>query len=98
MDVRCRISGPGEDVPGSAVPVSPPLPPDSKALRSESDILATRARGCCGVKPRPIQLGSLNFSASRTGDWLYGERKRLVFARSSIFSIFAMLRFTALAV
>ena len=54
MDVRCRISGLVGDVPGSATPVSPPLLPDSKALRSESDIFATRARGQRGSQTNTI--------------------------------------------
>ena len=96
MNARYRISG--GVFSGSAALASPLLPSDSKALRSESDIFATRARGCCGVDPRPIQLRILNLSVSRMGDSLYDERKRLVFVRSSMFSVFAMLRFTALIV
>ena len=52
MDVRYRISGAVE--PDSATLASPPLLPDSKALRSDSDIFATRARGCCGEDPGPV--------------------------------------------
>ena len=54
MDVRYRISG--AVVSDSAALASPPLPPDSKALRSECDIFATMARGSCSVDPGPIRL------------------------------------------
>ena len=69
-----------------------------RALRSESDIFATSARGSCGVDPGPVPLRIITFSASSMGDWLYGVRKRVVLVRSLMFSTFAMLRFTALAV
>jgi hypothetical protein len=54
-----RISGtasttalpPGDSSDSAA---TPPLPPDSKALRSESEMLATKARGSCGVDPGPV--------------------------------------------
>ena len=93
MDVRYRISA--VVLSGSAAL----LPPDSKALRSESDICATSARGFCGVDPGLVPLRILvTFSASFTGDWLYSARKRLMLVRSLISSTFAMLRFKALAV
>ena len=80
MDVRYRISGDVVSLPGSAALrlASPPLLADSKTLRSESDIFATRARGSCGVDPGPVRLKIANFSASSMGDLLYGVRKRLV--------------------
>jgi hypothetical protein len=68
MDVRYRISG-GFVLSDSAL-VSPPLLPDSKALRSESDIFATSARGSSGVDPGPEQLRIVTLSASVMGDWL----------------------------
>ena len=74
----------------------PPLSPDSKALRSESDIFAMRAKGLCGMDPGPVRLRMVTLSASPMGDWLYGVRKRLILVRSLIFSTFVMLRFTAL--
>ena len=92
MDVRYRISG--CFVSDSALE-SPPLSPDSKALRSESDIFATSARGSCGVDPGPVLLRIVTLSASPMGDSLYGVRKRLVLSRSLMFSTFAMLHFTA---
>ena len=98
MDVRYRISGVVVSLTGSAALAGPPLSPDSKALRSESDISATRAKGLCGVDPGPVRLRMVILSASRMGDWLYGVRKRLVLVRSLIFSTLAMLRFTALVV
>ena len=70
----------------------------SKALRSVSDIFATRAKGSCGVDPRLVRMRIVTFSASPMGDSLYSVRKRLVFVRSLIFSNFAMLCFTALTV
>jgi hypothetical protein len=45
MDVRYRISGRFVSDPAL---VSPPLLPDSKVLRSESEIFATSARGSWG--------------------------------------------------
>jgi hypothetical protein len=78
----------------------PLLASDSKALRSESDISATSARGSCGVDPAPVPLTIVTLSASSMGDWLFSVRKRLlvVLVRSFMFSTFAMQRFTALAV
>ena len=96
IDLQYRISG--SAVSGSAELASPPLSSDSKALRSESDIFATSARGSCGVDPGPIPLRIVTFSASSMGDWLYGVRKRVVLSRSMTFSTFAMLRFTVLVV
>ena len=94
MDVQYRIFEFGV-VSGSA-PSSLPLAPDSKAL---PEIFATNARGSCGVDPGPVvRLRAVTLSASPKGDGLYGVRKRLVFERSSMFSTFAMLSFTALAV
>ena len=98
MNIRYRISASGGVVSGSAALPSPPPRPDSKALRSESDIFATMARGSCGVDPGPVGLRILTLPSSPTGDRLYGVKKRLVFVRSLIFSTFAILRFTALAV
>ena len=95
MDVPYWISG--DVVSGSAL-ASPPLPSDSNALRSESDIFATSARGSCGVDPGPVPLRILIFSASSMGDWLFGVRKRLVLSPPLMFSTFEMLRFTALTV
>ena len=74
------------------------VPSDSKMRRSESKISATKARGSCGVDPGPARLRIVSLSASRIGNLLYGEMKRLVLARSLILSIFAMVRFTAPAV
>ena len=96
MDVHNRI--PGEVVSGSAALASPPLLPDSKSLRSESDIFATRARGSCGVDPGPVPLRILTLSVSSIGDWLFNVRNRLVLSRFSMFSMFAMHRLTVLAV
>ena len=97
MDVPYWISG--VVVPAnSAVLASPPLLPDSRKLRSESDIFATRARGSCGVDPGPVGLRIATLSASPMGDLLYGVRKRLVLVRSLMFSTLAMLRLRALAV
>ena len=96
MDIRYWTSG--DVVSGSAALASPPLPSDSKARRSESDIFATSARGSCGVDPGPVPMRIINLSASPMGDWLYGVRKRVAFSRSLVFSTFAILRFTALTV
>ena len=96
MDVRYRVSG--GVVSDSAGLASIPLRSDSKALRSESDIIATRAKGSCGVDPRPVRLRIITLPASSIGDWLYGVRKRLVLVSSLMFSTSAMLRLTALAV
>ena len=40
---------------------------DSKALHSETDIFATRARGSCGVNPGPVQLKMVTLSALSMG-------------------------------
>ena len=98
MNVRYRI--PRGVVSGSAALASSPLPPDSesRALHSESDIIATTARGSCGVDPGPVRLRIATLPVSPMGDWLYGVRKRLVLVKSLMFSTFAMLRFTAWAV
>ena len=96
MDVRYRNSG--GVISSTAALASPPLPSDSKALLSESDIFATSARGTCSVDPGPVPLRIVTFSVSSMGDWLYGVRKRQVLSRSLTFSSFAMLRFTALTV
>ena len=96
MDVPYRI--PGVVVPGSAALPSPPLLPDSKSLRSESDIFATRARGSCDVDPGPVPLRLVTLSVSSMGAWLYDVRKRLVLSRFSMFSMFEMHRLTVLAV
>ena len=91
MDIPYRIS---EDVvSGSVVLASLPFPSDSKALRWESDIFATRARGTCGVDPGPVPLRMLTFSASSMGNWLYGVRKIVAFVHL-MFSTSVMLRFT----
>ena len=68
MDVPYLISG--DVVSGSAALASPDLPSDSKALRSDSDIFATSARGSCGVDPGPVPLKTVIFSTSSMGDWL----------------------------
>ena len=99
MDIQYRISGAA--VSGSAALPSPPLPSNSRALRSESDICATSARGFCGVDPGPVPFKLrilVTLSASFTGDWLYSARKRLVLVRSLMSSFFAMLCFKAFAV
>ena len=96
MDVPNRI--PGGVVSGFAALASPPLLPNSKLLLSCSDIFATSTRGSCGVDPGPVPLRIVIFAASSIGAWLYGVRKRLVLSRSLMFSSFAMLRFTVLAV
>ena len=62
-------------------------------LSPASDSIITNARGSSGVDPWVVTM-----SASSMGDWLNGERKRLVLSRSLMFSTFAMLCFTALAV
>ena len=95
MDVRYRISR--DVVSSSAALASPPLSPDSKSLRSESDIFATSARGSCGVDPGPVPLRIVTLSASPMGDKLYGVRKRLVLSPPLMFSTFVILRFTVLA-
>ena len=77
---------------------SAPLLPNSKALRSESDIFATSASGFCGVDPGPAPLRKVTFSASSKGDWQCSVRKRLVLSRSLMFSTFAMLPFRVLTV
>ena len=96
MDVRYRISG--VSVSGTAALASPSLPSDSKALRSESDIFATRARGSCGVDPGPVPLRITTLSALRMGVLLYGVRKRLVLSPSVMFSSVAMVHFTVSAI
>ena len=79
---------------------SPPLLPDSKTLRSESDNFATSARGSCGVDPGPVQLRIVTLSVSLMGDWSYGVRKRLRLVGSFklMSSAFAILSFIALTV
>jgi hypothetical protein len=77
----------------SAALASPSLPSDSKTLRSEPDIFATRARGSCGVDPGPIPI----LSALSMGNLLYDVRKRLLLVLSLMSSTFAMLHFTASA-
>ena len=96
MDVPYRI--PGGIVSGSAVFASPPFLPDSNSLLSESDIFATSARGSCDVDPGPVPSIIAILSVSSMGDWLYGVRKRLVLSRSLMFSTFAILHLTVLAV
>ena len=88
----------GDVVSGSAALETPLLPSDSKALRSESDIFATSAKGSRGVVPGPVPLRIVTFSASSIGDSLYSVRKRVVLVRSLMFSTFAMQRFTVSAV
>ena len=88
MDIRYRGFESGSTAWALA---SPPLPPDSKALRSESDIFTMRARGSCGVDP-------VTMPVSPMGDWLHAVRNRLVPAQSLMFSTFAMQRFTTWAV
>ena len=99
MNIQYWISA---DVVSGSAPLasSPesPLPPDSKAVRSESDIFATSAKGSCDVDPGPVRSRIITSPASPMGDWLYGVRKRVVLVQSLMFSTFAMLRFTALAV
>ena len=94
MDVQYRISG--DVVSDSAVLLaSPPLPSDSKMLRSESDIIATSIRGSCGVDPGPVPWRTeVSLSWSPMGDWLYGVGKRLLLV-SSMFSTLAMQCFMA---
>ena len=66
MDVPYRISeGVALD---SEVFTSTPLLPDTKSLRSESDIFATSARGSRGVDPGPVPLKMVTFSALSMGD------------------------------
>ncbi len=66
MDVQYLITG------GIVSPTT--VPPDSKSLRSESEILARKARGSCGVDPGPVRV---TLSMLPMGEWLYGVRKRL---------------------
>ena len=68
MDVRYRIFGDVVSLAGSAALAGPPLPLDSKALRSESDIFATRAKGSCGVDPGPVRLRMVILTALPMGD------------------------------
>ena len=84
MDVRYWI-------PGDFAALASPLPSDSKALRSESDIFATSARGSCAVAPGR----RVAFSASLMGDWLYDVRK---IVKCLMFSTSPMLHSTALRV
>ena len=91
MDVQYRISE--GIVSESTALVSPPLSPDSKALRSEFEIFATRARGSCGVDPGPVRLKIVTLSVSSMGDGLYDVRKRIVLVWSLMSSTFAMLYF-----
>ena len=95
MDARYLISG--DVILASA---SPSLPPDSKTLRSESDIFATSARASCGVEPGLVRLRIATLSASPMGDWLYGVRKRLMFVGSLklMSSALAILSFIVLTV
>ena len=72
MDVQYQIPDTEGVVLGSAT--SPTLPSDSIALRSESDIFATSARGSCAVDPGPVPLRIVTFSVSSMGDSLYGVR------------------------
>ena len=96
MDVLYRM--PEGVASGSSALASPPLLPDSKTLRSESDNFATSARGSCGVDPGPVRLRIVNLSASPMGNWLYGVRKRLMLVGSFklMSSAFAILSFIAL--
>ena len=55
---RLTISDSVSVVLDSAI-ASPSLFPDSKALRSESDIFATGDRGSCGVDPSKIENRNL---------------------------------------
>ena len=88
MDIRYRISGLGGIVTLRVLP-------DSKAL-----LLATSAKGSCGVDPGPVRLrlNIVTLSASPMGDLPHGVRKRLVLVGSLIPSTSAILCFTALAV
>ena len=90
-------SAPSVKPPDSSA-ATPPLPPDSASLCSGSKILATKASGSCGVDLGPVLLRIVTLSASPMGDWLYDVRKRRVLVGSLMFSTFAMLRFTAMAV
>ena len=71
MDVRYRISGGVVSVsaPSALSPLSATTL-DSKALRSEFEILATMARGSCGVDHRPLRL-RITLSVSHMDDWEY---------------------------
>ena len=64
MDVQYRIFGAVVSSSASVALASPPLPPDSKSLRSESDIFATSARGSSGVDPTSV----VTLSVSSMGD------------------------------
>ena len=68
MNVRYRIFGGVTVSSGSAVLASSLLRSDSKALRSESEIFATRAKGSCDLEPGPVQLKIGTISASPMGD------------------------------
>ena len=92
MDLRYWIVVSGSE---SAALVSSSLPSDSRALRSETDMFATSARGSCGMDPGPVRLTMVILSASPMGDWLCGVRKRVVvILRSLMSSAYSMLRFT----
>ena len=92
MDVRYRIVVSGSE---SAALANSSFPSDSRALRSETDIFATSARGSSGMDPGPVRLTMIISSASPMGDWLCGVRNRVVvILRSLMSSTFAMLRFT----
>ena len=97
MDVPYRISG--DVASGSAGLASLPSPSESKALRSESDIFATSARGSCGVDPgpEPSKIVTFKISASSIGDGLNGVRKIEVLVHL-MFSTAVMVPFTALTV
>ena len=95
MDIQYRISASIVSAPEALA--SPPLPSDSKALRSGSDIFTKSGKGSCGVDPGPVPLRMANLSASPMGDWLYEVRKRLLLILSLMFSTITMLHFTALA-
>ena len=96
MDIRYRNSA--AVVSDSVALASSPFPLDSKALRSESNIFATRARGSCGVDPGPIGLRIVTMSVSLMDELLYGVRKRLMLVQSMMFSIFAVQFFITLMV
>ena len=96
MDVQYRISAGIVSDSAELVLASPPLPSDSKALRSEADIFATSTKGSSGVDPGPVPLRIVILSASSMGSWLNDVRKRLVLVLSFMFSTFVMAHFTAL--
>ena len=88
MDVRYRISGPG------GVPFPNLNLTGKRRSESDSEILATKTRGSCGVDPGPARL-RITLSLLAMGNWLSGVMKRIVLVRSLMFSTFAMVRFTA---